>query len=74
MFPFNPNGAEFHPNTTNAQTTLSGSRGVDYLSNGFKVRQESGYGYNYSDVTTLYWAFAEHPFAGTSSINPITAN
>ena len=64
MFTFNPNGAEFHPNTTNAQTTLAGGRGVDYLSNGFKVRQESGYGYNYSGVTTLYWAFAEHPFNG----------
>ena len=67
-------GAEFHPNTTAVQTTLAGSRGVDYLSNGFKIRQESGYGYNYSSTQTVYFAFAEHPFAGTSSINPATAN
>jgi hypothetical protein len=74
MFPFNPNGAEFHINTNNQQTTLGGSRGLDYLSNGFKIRQESGYGYNYSSTTTYYMAFAVHPFAGTSSINPVTAN
>lgn len=73
MFPFNPNGAEFHPNTTSVQTTLAGGRGVDYLSNGFKIRQESGYGYNYSGVDVFYMAFAEHPFIGSGSKSPVTA-
>ena len=72
MFPFNPNGAEFHPNTTSVQTTLPGNRGVDYLSNGFKIRQESGYGYNYSGTEVIYMAFAEHPFVGDGT-NPVTA-
>lgn len=73
MFTFNPNSAEFHPDTTAVQTTLSGGRGVDYLSNGFKIRQESGYGYNYSGIRTHYMAFAEHPFIGSGSKSPVTA-
>ena len=64
MFTNNPNSAEFHPDTTAVQTTLASGRGVDYLSNGFKIRQEAGYGYNYDGTTTVYFCFAEHPFNG----------
>ena len=72
LFNFNPNSTEFHPDTTAVQTTLAGGRGVDYLSNGFKIRQESGYGYNYSGTTTVWFAFAKHPFIG-DGVNPCTA-
>ena len=38
------------------------------------IRQGNNLNLNYSGVLTLYMAFAEHPFAGTSDINPITAH
>ena len=46
--------------------------GFDLNSNGFKVRQPTGYGGNYSGVDTYYMAFAEHPFVGDGT-NPTTA-
>ena len=46
--------------------------GFDLNSNGFKVRQPTGYGGNYPGVDTYYMAFAEHPFVGDGT-NPTTA-
>ena len=37
---------------------------TDLLSNGFKIRQEQGYGMNNSGITYIYMAWAEHPFNG----------
>ena len=68
----NQNNQVLYSSLTNAESSNS-SRGLDFLSNGFKIRMESGYNLNYSDTQTVYFAFAEHPFVGTSSINPITA-
>jgi hypothetical protein len=36
--------------------------GVDFLSNGFKVKQPTGYGLNNSGITYIYAAFAESAF------------
>ncbi len=35
--------------------------GIDYLSNGFKIRAPAGYGNNNSGATYIYAAFAENP-------------
>ena len=51
--PINPLTTFFHPDRTDADYSNFG-RGFDFLSNGFKVRQESGYGANYSGVDTYY--------------------
>ena len=49
-----------------------GTRGTDFLSNGFKIKQEAGYGMNNSGINYFYMAFAEHPFVGDGT-NPVTA-
>ena len=58
------------PNTTGAES--SNVYGFDFLSNGFKLRQPTGYGANYSGVDVYYMAFAEHPFVGDGT-SPVTA-
>ena len=68
----NPVKALVDINTTAADNSGYVSNGVDFLSNGFKVRQPTGYGYNYSGVETYYMAFARHPFVGDGT-NPVTA-
>ena len=70
--PKNPVDEVLQINTTAAQSTNS-NRGIDFCSNGFKVRQESGYGYNYSNVDTFVAAWAENPFLGSGSKSPVTA-
>jgi hypothetical protein len=69
--PMNPVTTFVHPDRSDADYSNFG-RGFDFLSNGFKVRQESGYGANYSGVVTFYMAFAKHPFVGDGT-NPVTA-
>ena len=56
-------------NTTATEST--NVYGIDFLSNGFKLRQPTGYGGNYSGVDVYYMAFAEHPFQDGTS--PVTA-
>ena len=48
-----------YTNATTAESTISGG-GVDFLSNGFKIRATNG-GINYTN-TYFYMAFAEFPF------------
>jgi len=60
-----------HPNST-AAADYNNVYGADYLSNGIKIRQPTGYGFNYSGVDSYYMAFAEHPFVGDGT-NPVTA-
>ena len=68
---FNPVEKTLYWSLSNAEGTgVNG--GVDFLSNGFKVRQPTGYGYNNSGVLNLYMAFAEHPFVGNGT-SPVTA-
>lgn len=69
--PMNPLTTFLHTDRSDSDYSNFG-RGFDFLSNGFKVRQESGYGANYSGVDTYYIAFAEHPFVGDGT-SPVTA-
>jgi hypothetical protein len=48
-----------HPSTSDQE--LSGSRDIDFLSNGIKIRN-SNTTWNASGGTYIYIAFAEHPF------------
>jgi hypothetical protein len=49
-----------YANLTSAESSIGGSMGVDFLSNGFKIRATNG-GIN-SANTYVYMAFAEFPF------------
>jgi hypothetical protein len=42
---------------------LPGTQGIDFLSNGFKIRQSSS-GFNELNKTFVWMAFAENPFGG----------
>ena len=68
--PFNPMLLPLFADTSNAES--SNIYGFDFLSNGIKVRQPTGYGANYSSVLVWYMAFAEHPFIG-DGVSPATA-
>jgi hypothetical protein len=70
--PNNPIEDLLYPNLALAENNNSVNGGVDFLSNGFKIRQPTGYGYNYSGTDTYYMAFAEHPFVGDGT-SPVTA-
>tara|TARA_B100000513_G_scaffold130887_1_gene58508 strand:+ start:165 stop:2879 length:2715 start_codon:yes stop_codon:yes gene_type:complete len=69
--PFNPTSIELYADTNGADYDM-GARGTDFLSNGFKIRQEAGYGLNNSSQNYIYMAFAEHPFVGDGT-SPVTA-
>ena len=47
------------------------SNGLDFLSNGIKLRQSGSGGINHSG-TYIYMAFAEHPFVSSKGV-PVTA-
>ena len=59
---------ELYPDGTDAE---GGSDGIDFLSNGFKVRVSNG-GMNTSAANHIYAAFAEHPFVSSEGV-PVTA-
>jgi hypothetical protein len=71
--PFNNGVSSLLKPSSNSSESEANNQGIDLLSNGFKVRQSSSNAFNANDETHIYMAFAEHPFAGTSSINPVTA-
>jgi hypothetical protein len=56
----NPTTEVLYTNATSAEGTIGSSGGVDFLSNGFKIRATNG-GIN-SANTYFYMAFAEFPF------------
>ena len=58
-------------NSSNAESILTGNNNLDFLSNGFKLRQANG-GMNASGSTYIYMAFAENPFGGDGAA-PATA-
>ena len=55
----------------NAGSTEATSDGVDFLSNGFKIRHTSG-NQNGNGNSHIYMAFAEHPFVSSEGV-PVTA-
>jgi hypothetical protein len=57
-----PNEAILRVLTDSAIAETSNTYGIDYLSNGFKVRAPSGYSINNSGETYTFAAFAEAPF------------
>ena len=59
----NPEDETLYASSTNAEST---GRDVDFLSNGFKLRTDSGDG-NSSSSTYIYLAFAENPFVANDS-------
>ena len=61
----NPITAVLFSNTSDIET--DNAHDVDFLSNGFKVRQASGYGGNNSGATYIFVAFAESPFSYSNS-------
>jgi hypothetical protein len=52
------------PNSSNSESSYSGTPQVDFLSNGFKIRATNANSYwnNVSGNTYIYAAFAENPF------------
>ena len=64
---FNLADARLYANLSNAEN--DGTLGVDFLSNGIKIRTSSA-GWNTSAQTYIYMAFAEQPLVGD---NPATA-
>ena len=66
---YNPDNDALFADVDGTETTTDH---LDILSNGFKIRQSSGYNLNYSGVDTYYMAFAEHPFVGDGT-SPVTA-
>jgi hypothetical protein len=65
---YNPETLILNPDLTNAESTVNG---IDFLSNGFKVRTADA-NFNTSGQTYIYAAFAENPFGG-SNVAPVTA-
>jgi hypothetical protein len=68
---YNVNNHSLNPNNINVEETAGGNGQVDFLSNGFKVRNTDG-GVNASGATYLYIVFASNPFGG-SGVSPATA-
>jgi hypothetical protein len=69
--PFNDTSTSsttLYPNLSSADASAGG---LDFLSNGFKLKSTNGYN-NGSSRTYIYMAFAEHPFVGDGT-NPVTA-
>jgi hypothetical protein len=53
-------------NLNNAEYT-GAAYGIDFLSNGFKVRNDDGQ-YNLNNGTFVYMAFAESPFVNSNGV------
>ena len=68
---FNETDAGLFPNNSNAESIGNGYNGVDFLSNGIKIRQSNS-SINNSSGTYIYYAVAESPFVTSTGI-PTTA-
>ena len=62
--PFNPVDDSVYPNTSAAEVT---SHVIDFLSNGFKIRDSDGT-VNSTGNTYIYMAFAEAPFVNSEGV------
>jgi len=68
---FNETDVNLYPNSNAAESIGNGYNGVDFLSNGIKIRQ-SNTDVNGSGSTYIYMAFAAAPLVGSNNI-PATA-
>jgi len=57
---YNVSNSKLSPNTSNAEYTSTNDVGIDFLSNGFKLKGVDG-AVNASAVTYIYMAYAENP-------------
>ena len=62
----NPVTAAFKASDTEAETTIASGTGVDFLSNGFKIRYSGGNS-NVDGQYYMYWAIADRPFKYTNA-------
>ena len=69
--PFNVLGTTITANNNDAQSSENSGTYVDFLSNGFKWRQDFSHA-NASGGEHVYMAFAEHPFVSSEGV-PVTA-
>lgn len=69
--PHNPVDTYLFPNQTLSDDTYS-TYNLDFVSNGFKLRNSSATDTNYTGNTYIYAAFAENPFGGKNTA-PATA-
>jgi len=60
---FNPTDLQLYPNTSGAEAAETA--GVDFLSNGFKIRESANW---INDGSYIYMAFAESPFVTSTGI------
>jgi hypothetical protein len=66
---YNPQSYGLRPNISSAESEYATTASVDFVSNGFKIREA---GTNINNGTYIYLAFAEEPLVGTNNI-PATA-
>jgi hypothetical protein len=66
---YNPQSYGLRPNIDSAESEYATTASVDFVSNGFKIREA---GTNINNGTYIYLAFAEEPLVGTNNI-PATA-
>jgi len=64
---YNVNQSKLYPNNTDAENTDT-SNGIDFLSNGFKIRRNNTEINGASGDTFIYIAFAENPFVTSTGI------
>jgi len=62
----NPSTKALKPNSSQVEIDISGTTDIDFLSNGFKIRNSDG-GYNSATNTYIFAAFAESPFSYSNS-------
>ena len=67
----NPAFQNLRPNQINGEGSGAGSNDIDFLSNGFKLRNNTDR-FNGSGSEYIYAAFASNPFGG-SNVNPVPA-
>ena len=72
--PINVNDETLYPNSNSAEVSPDNYNGIDFLSNGFKLRGgSSGVGNDTNGAETyIYMAFAENPFTSSAG-TPVTA-
>ena len=67
--PFNEITADLRPESSPAEDTDTSYNDLDFVSNGFKIREDNG-DINASGQPYIFMAFAEEPLVGD---NPATA-
>jgi hypothetical protein len=64
--PMGLGGGRLRANTADAETGADSAQYIDFLSNGFKIRNASGFD-NDSGATYIYMAFASNPFKNSNA-------